>query len=112
MEEKLLALEKCFFDETFIADEKWLDSVIHCDFLEYGKSGSFFRKADTIEGLLSCSGNREIEINDFSCEEVVADCWLVHYVTESPGEKYYRTSLWVRENGCLQLRFHQASAMK
>ncbi len=112
MYQRLLTLEKQFFDWTFISNEKWLNSVLHDDFMEWGKSGALSRKAETIEALLSCEGDRDITIRNFSCEELVENCWMVHYLTGGEGDTYYRTSLWVRADGALRLRFHQASEVK
>jgi len=110
--QRLLELEQKFFSAAFISDEKWLDSVLHDKFLECGKSGTFSRKADTVEALLSCQGDRPITIRQFSCEQLAEDCWMVHYITGSDEDACFRTSIWVRDGGALQLRFHQASVLK
>lgn len=111
MHEVLLNLEKSFFRISCISHRDWLDATLHNDFTECGKSGVLFNKDEVMDGLLACKEDRPIEISDFSCEMIGADCWMVHYVTESDDEgSYYRTSVWVREKG-LQLRFHQATKL-
>lgn len=106
----LLNLEKDFFGNACISDREWLDGTLHNDFEECGKSGILFNKDEIMEGLLSCKTDRDIEIYNFSCEAIGTDCWMVHYVTESDGELYYRTSIWTQEKQ-LQLRFHQATKL-
>lgn len=112
MYQKLLDLEISFFKKENIADRRWLDKVIHDEFTEFGKSGRLYGKKETIEGLLACGQDRDIELFDFGWESLARDCWLVHYVTREIGGSVYRTSIWV-ENSCVfQLRHHQASWMK
>lgn len=110
MHEVLLNLEKSFFRISCISDRDWLDATLHNDFTECGKSGVLFNKNEVMDGLLACKEDRPIEISNFSCEMIGTGCWMVHYMTESDGELYYRTSIWIREKG-LQLRFHQATKL-
>lgn len=111
MEQTLLELEKAFFKKSYISDPQWLDAILHTNYIECGKSGILFDKEEVMKGLLSCTTDRDIVIHNFSCEQIDKNCWMVHYVTESEGEQYYRTSIWSREEQ-LQLRFHQASKLK
>lgn len=108
MYQTLLELEKAFFKRQYISDPGWLNATLHADFTECGKSGILSGKKEVMEGLLSCTTDRNIVIYNFSCEQIVDNCWMVHYVTESEGERYYRTSIWSRGEQ-FQLRFHQAS---
>lgn len=110
MYKTLLLLEKDFFKTSKILDREWLTSTIHDDFLECGKSGFLFDKEKVMEGLLSCKTDRNIVIYNFSYEEIGTNCWIVHYITKSEKELFYRTSIWVKEKQ-LQLRFHQASKL-
>lgn len=110
MVQTLFKLEKAFFKRSYFSDPEWLDAILHADFVECGKSGILYGKEKVMEGLLACTTDRDIVIYNFSCEEIVENCWIVHYITESEGERYYRTSIWSRRER-LQLRFHQASKM-
>ena len=105
-------MEKKFFKFQYISDKKWLDSVLHNDFRECGQSGMLFDKMTTIEGLLSCSGDRNIEIYNFECTPLGLNCWMVHYFTKSREKMlFYRTSIWVKD-AHLKLMFHQASPFR
>lgn len=110
MEKILLELEKSFFKYEYISDRQWLSDILHPDFLECGKSGLLYTKEDTVEALLSCEEDRDIEILNFQWAQLAAGCFLVNYITESENIAYYRTSLWVWEDR-LRLRFHQASGL-
>lgn len=108
----LLNLEKDFFKYDKITDRKWLDTTLHDDFKEVGKSGIIFYKKDTINSLIAAKTDRSIAVFNFEFEELKNGCWMVHYITkDNNNELYYRTSIWVKENN-LKLIFHQASKLK
>lgn len=112
MRETLLALERCFFQFRYISDASWLSMHLHDRFLECGKSGRLFSKADSIKMLLGCGADRKITVYNFSCDRFDEKCWLVHYVTKSTvGMPYFRTSLWVKEGSALKMYYHQASPL-
>lgn len=110
MYQKLLDLEKDFFRIECISSKEWLASTLHDDFMECGKSGFLSNKEEVMEGLLACKEDRNIRINNFSCERIEENCWLVHYITESEDELFFRTSIWVGQQQ-LQMRFHQATKL-
>ncbi len=109
--EALLTLEHRFFEWTYIGDRKWLEDTLHDAFVECGRSGQLYGKAETIDALLACGSDRDIRMQDAVCEPLSKDCALVHYVTKSEGALWYRTSIWVRE-GRWRLRYHQASRLR
>lgn len=108
MYEKLLSLEKDFFRYDKITDKNWLDSVLHDDFAEMGKSGRLFYKEETITELMSVKADRDIDIYNFEALELKPDCWIVHYITKSEDKLFYRTSVWIKEDS-MKIVFHQAS---
>lgn len=108
MKQEILKLEKNFFDLKFMNDKDWLDMTLHDNFKECGKSGKLFNKEGTIKYLLSRTSNREIDIYNFECNKINNKCYLIHYITISDSEKFYRTSIWVEEEN-LKMIYHQAS---
>lgn len=109
--QKLLELEKSFFRHACISDRVWLENTIHNDFAECGKSGLLFNKQDTIQSLLQCKTDRNIEIYNFNCCKIDDKSWIVHYITKTgEDQKYYRTSVWVGHKNP-QLYFHQATIL-
>ena len=108
---RILTLERKFFSHQYISDKTWLAQILYDDFLECGKSGILFHKADTIRDLLACKQDRKIEIYNYGCCRLDTNSWIAHYITLSAqDEKYFRTSVWRNENG-LQLFFHQATLL-
>ncbi len=110
MLEALLDMEKRFFKRKYISDRNWLETTIHNDFCECGKSEILFDKKETVESLLACAEDRDITIYNFEYRLVTDKCYLVHYITQNGSEKYYRTSVWVMDDS-LKLFYHQASRL-
>lgn len=106
-----MGLENKLFLCRYINSRHWLEQVLHENFTECGRSGRLFGRAETIESLLRCTEDRDITITDFSCRQIDRDTWLAHYRTRHDGRPYYRTSVWVWEQG-FQMLYHQASPIK
>lgn len=107
----LLELENRLFKLKYISSKEWLERILHNDFHECGKSGVLFNKEDTVQSLIECTCDRDIEICDFECRNITDTSWLVHYITKSDNKRYYRTSVWVKEEN-VKLLFHQATELK
>lgn len=110
MRETLLALEKRFFSKEFCADRERLSSAIHDNFIECGKSGCLYGKAETVESLSAEPHDRAVAVYNFTCAALGGGCWIAHYVTASDGRLFFRTSIWKKETDW-QLYFHQASPL-
>lgn len=110
MQNQLLELEKRFFDIQYMNDERWLNQMLHEDFQECGKSGVLCYKKETIQALLDFKKNRDIIIYNFNVTAISLNSWIVHYITISEHQQYYRTSIWVKCDQ-LQLLFHQATRL-
>ncbi|GAB7129644.1 DUF4440 domain-containing protein [Silvimonas sp. JCM 19000] len=84
------------------------------DFVEYGRSGAIYRKADTLAALQHEVGF-EIQASDFSVVQISADVMQVLYRTENSQETAgkplfaLRSSLWRLRDGLWQMVFHQAT---
>lgn len=110
MDKEILQLEKDLFKHEKISDINWLNNTIDDNFVECGKSGILFNKKETIEDLSKCTKDRDITIYNYTYSQIDNNTYLVHYVTNSNNEYYYRTSIWINNNG-LKLLFHQASKL-
>ena len=106
--ENILELEKSLFKYDYISNKEYLNSIIADNYKELGKSGILFNKDDVVNYLLSQHRDRDIEIYNFSGEELMPDLWIVHYITLSDNKKIYRTSIWKHN----KIIFHQASEYK
>jgi hypothetical protein len=110
MKEKILELEKSLFKIEYISNKKYLENIIHENFLECGKSGLLYDNEITIDSLLECKEDRNIKIYNFACEQIDNNTYLIHYITRNDNKKYFRTSIW-KEEDTLRLYFHQATLL-
>ena len=106
--ENILELEKSLFKYDYMSNKEYLNNIIADNYKELGKSGILFNKDDVVNYLLSQQRDRDIEIYNFSGEELMPDLWMVHYITLSDNKKIYRTSIWKHN----KIIFHQASEYK
>ena len=108
MKEQILELEKSLFKLEYTSNKNYLENIIHQNFIECGKSGLLYDNEITIDSLLECTTDRNITIYNFTCEQIDNNTYLVHYITTTNEDKYYRTSIWKQEEN-LKLYFHQAT---
>jgi hypothetical protein len=106
--ENILELEKSLFKYDYMSNKEYLNNIIADNYKELGKSGILFYKDDVVNYLLSQQRDRDIEMYNFSGEELMTDLWIVHYITLSDNKKIYRTSIWKHN----KIIFHQASEYK
>ena len=92
--ENILELEKSLFKYDYMSNKEYLNNIIADNYKELGKSGILFNKDDVVNYLLSQQRDRDIEMYNFSGEELMPDLWIVHYITSSDNKKIYRTSIW------------------
>ena len=104
----ILELEKSLFKYEYMSNKEYLDNIIDDNYKELGKSGILFNKDDVVNYLLSQQRDRDIEMYNFSGEELMPDLWIVHYITLSDNKKIYRTSIWKHN----KIIIHQASEYK
>ncbi|WP_426577532.1 DUF4440 domain-containing protein [Xenorhabdus stockiae] len=100
-------------------DIEWLNSILHDDFLEIGKSGYIYTKKIVVEFL-----KEEVNIipqifsEDFNMQILDENIVLLTYKSyevNKRGQSYnesLRSSIWqLSASGAWQLRFHQGTKM-
>ena len=61
-EDRILELEKNFFQCKYLLDKEYLADIFDDDYFEMGKSGKRYTKQDVIAALSSTDEDRSIEI--------------------------------------------------
>lgn len=93
-----------------------LDALLHDSFVEFGRSGQCYNKAEIIEQLLLESATKSVWSQDFTVEEISAGVALLLYKSAHRHETgaltrhANRSSLWQLTDRGWQLRFHQGTA--
>lgn len=93
-------------------DRVWLDAVLAPDFLEFGRSGRVWTRAEIL-GMPAGTIGADLPLAGFTAASVAPDVALVTYrgVVRTDGAVHVsnRSSVWVRAEGRWRLRFHQGT---
>jgi len=115
--EKLSNLEVELHQPEVRSNRKRLDALLHESFIEFGRSGRSYRKAEIIEQLSLEESKESIWSQDFSVEEISEGIALLMYKSAHKYETgklrrhTNRTSLWQYTSHGWQMRFHQGTAI-
>lgn len=96
--------ERHLLDPAVRADRHALELLLHRDFSEVGQSGKVWSRAAIIEALVADPALVG-EPKDLVVDELAYGNALVTY--QLAGVR--RSSIWIRENGRWQIRFHQGT---
>lgn len=102
----VIALERQFLESASRADRTFVDHALHLDFAEFGRSGRVWTRKDTITTLAADPSLDEVvPAEDVNAVQLADNVVLVTY--RATGA--LRSSIWVRQEGRWQLRFHQGT---
>ena len=110
--ETLRALEESLWQRETRFDPEWMENVLADDCVEIGRSGRVHSRATILD-----AEPREIDavlpLPGFEVRMLAADVALVTYATsvgtDDAIEHARRASIWSRDAGRWQLRFHQGT---
>lgn len=111
--EHLQHLEESLWRAQTRYDRDYMESILHPDFFEFGRSGRRY----TREQCLAANGEHiraELPLRNFTACRVGPEVALVTYtsvVTSETVEVGNRSSLWIRDGARWLLRFHQGTAV-
>jgi len=104
----LVTLERELMDPEVRADAAKVAMLLHKDFAEVGASGRSWTREETMTAL----GGEEpasATLEVLTLGQVDAETALLTYRSVEPRGSVLRSSLWRRDNGRWQLRFHQGT---
>lgn len=94
-----------------------LEQLLHPEFCEIGRSGTLYTKADTVKSLTAVAEQPTIWSDHYQLYPIDQHTVQLIYYTarlDKDGRKSrctWRSSLWVKNEGTWQLRFHQGTAV-
>ena len=112
----LRELEVTLHQSGVRSDPRRLAELLHDSFVEFGRSGQTYTKADTIQQLPSEQSSGTIWSQDFSVTEIADGVALLTYKSGHLDERgeisrhTLRSSLWQQTTHGWQVRFHQGTA--
>lgn len=108
-------LEVALHQPDVRSDTERLDELLHDSFVEFGRSGRSYNKADILRELPLQRPSGTLWSQDFSVVEIAAGVALLTYRSadlDANGEMSrhtLRASLWQRTARGWQMRFHQGT---
>jgi hypothetical protein len=111
-ERELEVLEESLWRPETRWDGTWMRRVLHPGFCEFGRSGTVYDLAATLEAPASPL-ETELPLPDFAVAEPAPGVALVTYVSRVRSDEGVlvanRSSLWIRGTDGWRLRFHQGT---
>lgn len=110
----LRALEETLWRAETRFDPELMDQTFAANFVEFGRSGRRYERADMIfEPDSDAVIDARLPLPDYSVELIAPDVALATYTSEvrygDELERGRRSSLWTRVEGRWKLRFHQGT---
>lgn len=99
--------ERHLLDPAVRADRAALEELLHADFIEIGSSGRLWTREAMIEALLA-DPDVTGEPEDMTVDELAYGNALVTYTLNGVR----RSSIWIRDAGRWQVRFHQGTPVR
>ncbi|MEO0425629.1 MAG: DUF4440 domain-containing protein [Pseudomonadota bacterium] len=113
---ELRELEQSLHQPEVRADTEKLKSLLHESFVEFGRSGRVFSKADILTELTTESRPSRVVSQEFALEHLAEGIALLtyrsaHVDTQGQSARHtLRATLWQRTPLGWQARFHQGTA--
>jgi hypothetical protein len=94
-----------------------LDELLADDFMEFGSSGSVYRKPNTLANLTTNIDKVVYEVSDFEAKELSENFVLTTFKTKRTINDNdivvsLRSSIWKKTSGNWQMFFHQGTPIK
>jgi ribonuclease HI len=108
-------LERQLLERQTRSSRRRLDEMISDDFVEIGRSGRKWTKAEIIDSLVQETGF-EVEINFVQFQRIGKDSILVTYRTKRvdchESMEAFRSSIWQRRDQSWKIIFHQGTPIQ
>ncbi len=111
----LRALEVELHRPAARSDAARLDALLHPDFLEFGRSGRSYSKADVIDQLVASPAPATVVSDRFSLRLLAPNVGLLtyraaHLAADGALERHaLRSSIWQRDGDGWRMSFHQGT---
>jgi hypothetical protein len=113
--EELRTLETELHSDKTRHDRRCLETLLHADFIEFGRSGRRYTRADMLKEFGLGNVLPPIRSSNFELVVLCEGAALLTYVSaqvDAGGNSYrqsLRSSIWVRTKVGWQMRFHQGT---
>ena len=101
--------ERALLTGAFRGDRLSAGLLLHPEYREFGKSGRVWDKKSVLDLMEDTSELVQIRAENVETVPLGDDVVLVTYDSVTPQARAHRSSVWVRESGRWQVRFHQGT---
>ena len=105
----ILDKEKSLLDHKTRSSVEYLKAILADDFFEFGSSGKKHTKDDVMLWLVK-EAPFMYEISEFNIQPLTDKVVLATYQIQLNHSHSLRSSLWVLQDNCWQLKFHQGTS--
>ena len=115
--ETLIELETSMHRNDIRGDRARMDSLLHEEFTEIGRSGIRYTREAILAEFSKEKPLPKIHATDFALQHLASDAWLLTYRSaheSNDGELHRftrRSSVWVSQQDQLRIIFHQGTAI-
>ncbi len=115
--QKFYDLEASLLQPEVRSSREKLNALLADDFMEFGSSGSVYRKSDTLQNLTTNTDKVVYELSDFDARELSENLVLTTFKTKRTINDTdvvisLRSSIWKKTGAVWQMFFHQGTPMK
>lgn len=115
--QKFYDLEVSLLQPEVRSSREKLGALLADDFMEFGSSGSVYRKADTLQNLTTNTDKVVYEMSDFETKELSENLVLNTFKTkrtinDADVVVSLRSSIWKKNGEVWQMFFHQGTPIK
>ena len=115
--QKFYDLETTLLKPEVRSSREELEKLLADDFIEFGSSGSIYRKPNTLTNLSTSTDKVVYEVSDFVAKELSENFVLNTFKTKQTINDIdvvvsLRSSIWKKTDGNWQMFFHQGTPTK
>ena len=109
--EELISLETELHKDETRRNRKRMETLLHPDFVEFGRSGARYTRDDILREFGQNAVLPAIASRNFNVALLGEGVALLTYISarENPHQLTLRSSVWVRTEVGWQMRFHQGT---
>lgn len=107
-EDRVISLERSLLSDDVRGDPAAVASLLHTDWHEVGRSGRLWTRDEMLAEIGPLPSPTQLSV--VSVDRISSDTILLVWRSDSDDGSALRSSLWVRQLGDWQQRFHQGTA--
>jgi hypothetical protein len=113
IQQELASREPLFHNPSHGTSRETLESMVEGEFWEIGASGQRYSREyviDTLAALASAPHNKRWDTEDFYCQEIAPDTYLLTFTLHQEWRTSHRATIWRLTHNGWKIVFHQGTA--